>query len=144
MSTVRDQKHKENKFCSTLWKGISPNITGLVLIYSAISSHSRSTISVEQEGQQMALIKFPLSIKDWYLRFRQKNNQGRVEIGICWKRHCKKSWYCGPRVGLIKHKWKMLQSPVWWKIYMSQGGWLFSKWYDEWKWNMQYNQWYVR
>lgn len=75
----------------------------------------------------MALIKIPQSIKDWYLRFRQKNNRGRVEIGICWKKHRKKSWYCGPRVGLINHKWKMLRSPVWWKICMSQGGWVFTK-----------------
>lgn len=138
MSTVRDQKHKENKFCPALWKGISPIITGPVLIYSAISSHSGSTISVEQGVQQMALIKFPQSIKDWYFRFRQKNNRGRAEIGICWKNHCNKSRWCGPRVGLLKRKRKMLQSPVWWKICMSQGG------YDEWKWNMEHNQRYVR
>lgn len=35
-----------------------------VLIYSAISSRSRFTNSVEQEVQQMVLIKFPPGIKD--------------------------------------------------------------------------------
>lgn len=146
MSTVTDQKHKAYKFCSDLWKGISSNITGLVLIYSAISSHSRSTISVEQEVQQMALIKFPQSIKDWYFLFTQKNNRERVEIGICWKKHWNKSRYCGPRVWLINHKGKMLQtvSCVMENMYVTWRLTFLQKLYDEWKWNMEYKQWYIR
>lgn len=69
MSTVKDQKHKAYKFSSSLWKGIHLTLlAGPVLIYSAIlsfSPHASATISVEQEVQQMALIKFLQNIKDW-------------------------------------------------------------------------------
>lgn len=58
----------------------------------------------------MALIKFPQSIKDWYFLFRQKNNRGRAEIGICRKSRRNKSGYRGPSIWLINHKGKMLQT----------------------------------
>lgn len=149
MSPARHQNLKAYKFCSALWKGISPNVTGQVLIYSAISSRCGSTNSVEQEVQQMALIKISTEHKRLMRFFSDKRIiEDRSELVFVERSAETKVDTAAPRVWLISHKGKMLQSRVLWKICMSRGGWLSSKTkkklYDGWKRNMLYNQWYIR